>query len=228
MGIIPHLTESEMHMFETYVASLDIQPRTTNKSVCVATVGLVGSGKTTFCKIVSRELPATHIGYDNVKVLLQESEGVFTTDSYRNISLHAIMHIIKNGGNVTVDNDNIESHKRKYLYDLMRANDGSAVFVHLKPSIDVLISRIIDDKYTAESILSNTPCSYGRDHQTRAATARIRALFERLPYHFTWNERSRRWEPKAIDRSLTLSLDTGSQRAESAMVTLVKHIRMQN
>lgn len=227
-NIIPNLADSEKRVLETYIGSLDIKPRTTAGSICIATVGLVGSGKTTFCEIASRELPATHVSYAGVKVLLWKSDQPFNADSYRNISLHAVVHVIKNGGNVAVDNDNIEPEKRKYLYDIMKAVGGVPVFVHLNPSIDVIISRIIENTYNAKSIFSNAVCSYDGEYQIRAVTTRIRTFFERLPHHFTWNDRSCRYEPKAIDRILTLSVDTGSPRSETAISTLVKHIRLQH
>lgn len=229
MGILPALSEDERRMFDTFKAQLYMPERTNKVPVCIGMVGLVGSGKTTAALSIAVQLPAALVSADAIKILLHETTGTFENESYRKIILNAVMFVLEKGRNVVLDNDNVESDKRRLLTDIALRAGGRALFVHVTTALETIMGRIIDDKYGSESVFSYAPAAYdGGDHHSRAAAARLQTLFNRLPYHYTFNSRHGRWEPKAIDRSLTLTVDMASPRVETALATLSKHIRLQH
>jgi len=227
VGMLPNITSDDVNVLREYVQTLEIFRRTTARPVCIATVGPVGSGKTSVCRAVCDQLPATLVSCDSIKLLIGQTRGMFRKDSHRDIALHALSHIINCGGNAALDNDNVEPEKRRQISNIMKMLHGVPIFVHITTNLDTIIGRIIDEKYTGGSIFGNTECSYEGDYQTRAATTRLQALLHRLPQHYAWSPHSSSWEPRAIDRSLVHTINTASEHADKSIERFATYIRSQ-
>lgn len=216
MRYLVELSGSDLEVYHTYVDSLPIALRTTRVSVCIATVGLSGSGKTMFCTAASDMLPATLISSEHIRTLLAEKGGPNHPQSYREIAERAIVHVFEKEGNATFDADNVEPEKRERLKKRLGRAGGALLFVHLTTPLPHILRTMIPQTHDWYETI--TTCV-----ETRK---KIETILERLPLHYTWSPRTF-WEPKAINRSLVLNINTASPKCSESIKRLVKHVRVQ-
>jgi predicted kinase len=217
MKYLVELSGSDLEVFQEYITTLTILPRTTRKSLCIGTVGFVCSGKTALCKSISEMLPATLISTECIRALLAKNGNPHHPQAYREIAERAIVYVLENNGNAAFDADNVEREKREQLKKRVDRVGGVPLFVHLTTPLPHILARVIPQ--TRDWFETISTCE-----QTRR---KIGTILERLPLHYTWSPRKCSWEPKAIDKSLVLNINTASKKCSESIERLVKHIRVQ-
>ncbi|TSD01982.1 MAG: hypothetical protein Athens071424_225, partial [Parcubacteria group bacterium Athens0714_24] len=122
-----------------------VHKRKTKKSVIVAIVGLVGSGKSSVTKELARHIGATVIKGDDIRIELRKQGERY--EQARVIAENVALEVVKRGSNVILDSDFIEANKRASVREKARKAGVRLVFVRTHCDLDVAVGRVLTATY---------------------------------------------------------------------------------
>ncbi len=185
------LTQKERKAQEKFLASLNIGiPRKTKKPVIVAMVGLVGSGKSSVARELSRLIRANVINGDEIRVLLRKQGEKY--EGARKIAENTALEIIKRGGNVIMDSDHIDARKRASLRAKAKSVGAKLVFICTYSEdpgfpIDTIIGRIITGEY--DEFFGEAKTSWKGSKEEKAKIIKMREMIRRMSHHYRWENK---------------------------------------
>src|SRR3989344_3873559 len=97
---------------------LDVPKRKTKNSVIVATIGLVGSGKSSVAQELARHIGATIIRGDDIRVELRKNGSGYERAWV--IAENVAIGVAECGGNVILDSDFVDAKKRASVRERAR------------------------------------------------------------------------------------------------------------
>lgn len=150
--------------------------RKTNNPVIVAMVGVRGAGSSTLARALYKLLGWQVIEKNKIRVALREKGPGFTSENVDEIHYAVVGTILKAGGNVILDSDFVERSKRKKLEKIARQFRAKVFYLHLFCDLDVLIDRILRDRYNPKTNIF------------KSSTIAVREFARRLPWHYRWQE----------------------------------------
>ena len=157
---------------DNFIARLKIAKRETKKPVVVATVGLIGSGRSSIANQLAKLTKATVIDGDAIRVALRKKNQDY--GQVRSITQRAAIHVLKKGSNVVLDGDYVDSQKRKILEEKVKKLQGRVLYIRTIADRDVMIERLIKARYNPNRDLFKT------------ATIAVREMWRRTPHHYRW------------------------------------------
>ncbi len=167
-----------------YLASLKISRRKSRNPVIVAMVGLIGSGKSSVTRALAPLIGATVIEADKVRVALRKKQQGY--ESVRSIVERAALLAVKRGGNVIIDSDFVDIHKRQTLQKKARQIKTKVIYLRTYADRDVVIGRIVNAKYTAEDLFGGASTAWKGEN--KGTTVALREIWRRTPWHYRWSE----------------------------------------
>ncbi len=123
------LTKKETAAQNLFIEKLDIKKRKTSKSIVIAIIGLVGSGKSSVALELGELIGATIIESDSVRIELRKQGESY--EKSRIIVENATAKVIKRGGNVVVDSDFVDKKKREDICKRMLKVGASIFFIRV-------------------------------------------------------------------------------------------------
>ncbi len=204
------LSEKAQQAQDNYLDSLTIKTIRTKRQLAIALVGLVGSGKSSVANELSSLIGATIIEGDAVRVALRKAGEAYKY--VRQIGEYAILEVLRQGGNVIIDADHIDSRKRASLREKLKATGTQLLFIRTHADLDVMIGRAMTAPYekSVDDFFggAKTPWTEGTPQQT-GATIKLKEMMRRTPHHYSWkDEGGGAWQLKKLPFKLFADLDT--------------------
>lgn len=219
--ILPHIIGVMVHSKEqlspkaqqaqdAYVSTLNVGERKTKKPVIVGLLGLVGSGKSTVARELEPHIGATIVESDAIRVQLRKVGEPYKY--VRQIAENIALEVIKRGGNVVLDTDQIDEKKRASVREKVRKAGAQLVFIRTYADPDVMFGRMLSAEYRRHPDDffggAKTKWKEGTDQQ-RGAVIKFREAWRRTPHHYRWvNEGGGKWIPKKLPFALFADIDT--------------------
>lgn len=182
IGVMVHkrevLTTRERAAQDAFMAKLHIKRRKTEKSVIVALIGLVGSGKSSVARELAGHIGATVIEGDDIRIELGKQSEPY--ERSRAIAENAAIHVVAQGGNVILDSDFVDAKKRASIREKARTAGVRLVFIRAICDFDVMSQRIRENnpgEFFNNASSSSTATDKGKD-------VKMRELLRRLPHHY--------------------------------------------
>lgn len=157
-----------------FISSLKTPKRKTKKSVVVAMVGLVGSGRSSVAKALAPLIGAAVVESNAIRVSLRQKRQDY--NPVRNIAEKAALKTLEVGSNVIMDSDFIDSKKRKSLERKLKKTGVKIVYLRVLANPEIVIERFIRVKFNPN-----------RDLYKSSAIA-IREMWRRTPHHYNWSK----------------------------------------
>ncbi len=207
IGIMVHkretLTKKERAAKDAFMAKLDIKKRKTEKSIIVAVIGLVGSGKSSVAHELAKHIGATVIGGDDIRIELRKQSERY--EKSRSIAENITLKIVEQGGNVILDSDFVDEKKRASVHEKARKAGIRLIFIRTVCDFDVMSQRIRDNdpgEFFNNASSSSKALDKGKD-------VKMREALRRLPHHYRHiNQGGGQWLLKKFSFPIFAKIDT--------------------
>lgn len=190
---------------EKFLATLKPLKKKTEKSLMVAMVGLIGSGKSSVAQVLAQLIGATVIEGDAIRVFLRKEEERY--DKARKIAEDVGVEIVKAGGNVIFDSDHIDPVKRASLRAKAKEARAELIFIRTYTStsdnpeipgfnLDEMIGRNMTADYSGslDDFFGGAKTPWQGVAQQKGAVVKLREMIRRIPHHYRWiNKTGGRW-----------------------------------
>jgi len=142
-----NLPDIEMKkIISLYEKTLSIPRKKPKEQFLLCPIGLIGSGKTTTIKFLSRKLFLLRITSDEIRKLL--NEGGFNYDRVKEMAANVTKKYIKKGFSVAIDADCAAKDVRDYLEKFTDENKVKLFWVHINPPEKFIIKNFKRPKPT--------------------------------------------------------------------------------
>lgn len=172
------LTTHELAAQNSFIAELKMPARKTPSPVIVAFIGLVGSGKSSVAKELARQIGATVIEADGIRIDLgRQGEGY---ERAWVIAENSAIEVVKQGSNAILDSDFVDEKKRASIREKARSAGVHLAFIRTVCDFDVMSQRIRANnpgEFFNNASSSSTATDKGKD-------VKMRELLRRLPHHY--------------------------------------------
>src|SRR3989344_5717999 len=212
------LSKTALEVQESFINSLKIDKRKTAQPVVVALVGLVGSGKSSVAQKLAPLIGATIIQGDQIRVELRK-RGESYGFQVRAITEAGGRFVVKNGGNVIIDSDQIDFNKRENIQEKVEQVGARLVFIRIHSDIDLAIGRIINNNKKLGEFFEGASSKESSNY--KPAVIKIKEIWRRTPYHYEWNaEKGGAWILKKLPIEFVADVDTSTPEWEKAVEDL--------
>lgn len=202
-------TQKEQRAQDSFLAMLGIKKRKSKKPIIVAIVGLVGSGKSTVAQELAKQIGATVIKGDDIRIELRRQNERY--EQARAIGENAALEVLKRGGNVILDSDFVDAKKRAGAREKARKAGVRLVFVRTHCDIDVMVGRVITATYrdSVDDFFGGAKSKWQGSKQSKGAAVKIREMWRRTPHHYRWiNQGGGKWIFKKFPFPIFAEIDT--------------------
>lgn len=183
IGIMVHkretLTEKERAAQDAFMSKLDVVKGKTEKPVVVAFIGLVGSGKSSLAQELAKQIGATVIEGDDIRVELRKQKERF--EKARATAENVAVEVMKQGGNVILDSDFVDANKRASIREKARKVGANFVFVRIHCDIDVMVGRALTAPYSADDFFGGASSKWDGSPESKGAVVKVREMWRRTP-----------------------------------------------
>lgn len=142
-----NLSDKEMRKISLlYKKSLSIPSKKLDKQILLCPVGLVGSGKTTVLKPLSKKLSLLRISTDEIRGLLKKMG--YNYIRAREIAFNLIEKYAQRGYGVAIDADCVSPTKRKKVEKLAKEIGAKIIWIHINPPEEFILNKLRKFKHT--------------------------------------------------------------------------------
>jgi len=181
-----------------------IKKRKTKKSVIVAMVGLVGSGKSKVATEIAEFIGGTIVNSDIIRTDLRKQRKNFKRVQL--IAENMAIEIVKSGGNAILDSDYIDAKKRASIREKAKKIGADFMFIRTYADPDIIFGRITTNKL--DKFFLGCKTSWDGNKKSIASVVKIRELWRRTPLHYHWEKiHGGRWILKKLPFS-SIEIDT--------------------
>lgn len=194
----------------------------TKKSLIVAMVGLVGSGKTTVAREIAKIIGAEAVDSDEIRAALRNMGRGF--GGVRRIAETVAGETIKRGGSVVLTADFVDAQKRRIFEKKIKQFGARVIYIRTFCDRDVLIGRIISAHYrnNTNDFFGGASTSWRGNEKYRGAIVKLREMWRRTPHHYRWvNKNGGAWMLKKLPIKFFAAIDTTNQKKWKAAVKKV-------
>lgn len=129
-----------------YEKSFNIPSKKPSKQILLCPIGIVGSGKTTVLRPLSKKLSLLRISSDVVRRLLKERG--YNYIRAREIAFNLIEKYAQRGYSIVIDADCIDPRKRKRIEKLAKETRAKIIWIHINPPEKYIINKLRRFKHT--------------------------------------------------------------------------------
>lgn len=195
---------------DAYLSMFEVTARKTKKPVVIGLLGLVGSGKSTVSRELAPLIGATIVEGDAIRIQLRKVGEPYKY--VRQIGENVALEVLKRGGNVILDADQIDDKKRASIREKAKKAGAELHFIRTSADPHVMLGRILSAEYrrSPDDFFggAKTKWEEGTDQQ-RGAVIKFGEAWRRTPHHYRWiNEGGGRWELKKLPFDLLADIDT--------------------
>lgn len=210
--------------------TLDCPERLTSTQHVIALIGIVGSGKTTFAKILAQRIGAVIIEGDAIRTHLRATGvgGIDSSNHVRIIAEHMMLVALQRGANVILDSDFVSTAKRTTLLMKARSANTPVHFVRTVCDFDELIGGIISAPEEAfkDTIFATAESSW--TGLRRANIVKLRETIRRIPQHYRWSARGGgQWIARDLKFPVIITVRTHLPEEMATCATLVHRLLQQ-
>lgn len=213
IGIMVHkretLTKKEQAAQNAFMAKLYIGKRKTEKPIIIATIGLVGSGKSSVARELALHIGAAVIEGDAIRIELRKQGERY--ERARAIAENAALDVVARGGSAILDSDFIDAKKRASLREKARTMGVQVFFICTYCDLDVVEGRIITAPYhdRAGDFFGGASSKWKGSEQSKGAVVKLREMRRRMPLHYRWvNKGGGQWIIKNPPCAVLADIDT--------------------
>lgn len=216
IGLILHrherLTLKELAAREVFMKKLEIKKRKTKKSIIVAFVGLIGSGKSSVAQELAKHIGGTIVEGDAIRVELRKKDEHY--ERTRAIAEDTAVEIVERGGNAILDSDFVDAKKRASIREKARRAGTRLIFVRTYCDCDVSTGRMLMAMYynRVDDFFGGASSEWNGDERLKGAVVKMREMWRRTPHHYTWVNRSGgTWVLKKLPFTIYAEIDTTNE-----------------
>jgi predicted kinase len=129
-----------------YELSVRVPKKSARQQFVLCPIGLVGSGKTTVIKPISRILYLVRISSDEIRKILKE-DGFNYVRTIEAANM-AFIKFLNQGYNIAIDADCIQSEIQEYFNKLGRERKLKIIWIHINPPEKFIINKLSNYKHT--------------------------------------------------------------------------------
>ena len=129
-----------------YEVSLEIPKIKLKTQIMICPIGLVGSGKTTVLKPLSKKLSLVRISTDEIRKILKEQGHDY--NRAKELVIRLAEKYIKNGHSIAIDKDCISKESQKYIKKLKEKYNIKIFWIRINPPEDFIINKLKNYKHT--------------------------------------------------------------------------------
>ncbi len=182
---------------DKFISQLRITKRKTKRPIVIALIGLIGSGKLIVSGELTKQINATVIVADAIRVALRKQKQGY--EQIGSVSEKVALHVLKKEGNVILCSDFVDSQKRKKLEEKAKKFQAKVFYIRTIADRDVMIERLVKTKYNPSRDLF-------KDN-----TIAVREMWRRTPHHYRWeNKQGGRFILRKLRIPLLAEIDTGN------------------
>lgn len=131
---------------ETYLKQIDIPKIKPEIQYILCPIGLVGAGKTTVLKPLSKKLNLVYVSADDIRKLFKERG--FGYDRAKELALKVAEKFIIEGFSVATDSDLISKESQKKVEEIIRKFNLRKIWIHVNPLEEFIINKLKNFKHT--------------------------------------------------------------------------------
>lgn len=145
----------------------------------IGIIGLIGSGKTTVAKLLTKKLAGTAlVKSDSARFLLKEA-GLEWGENVREVLFNTAQWLLRNDYSVIFDRDFIEEKKRKNTQKLVDELGAKFYIIRIKPNKDLSLKHL-QKKWED---LKSGKIKQNFSHFLAVMPGEKQGLFDRVPFH---------------------------------------------
>lgn len=221
------MTNKEKHAQEIFLRNLNHTERKTEKPLVVAMIGLVGSGKSTVARELAREIGATVVCSDDIRILLRKQGAGYAR--VRDIAINVADEVLKSGGNVVLDSDFADKAKRDTIRTHARTVGHRLILIRVHADLDILIGRMLSAKSTdrTQDLFAGAYSNWAGEKKFIGTVVKIREALRRIPLHYRWSKESGgKWILRRFQSAVFATIDTGKDKNwKKEVVQCAKRLR---
>lgn len=135
------LPDNEMKkIISLYEKTLDIPKTTPKEQFLICPIGLVGAGKTTVVKTLSRKLSLLRISTDEIRILLTKNG--FDQNQAPEIAYNLTKKYLHRGFSVIIDADCVSKKARDYIKEAKKQINMKVIWIHINPPEKFIINNL--------------------------------------------------------------------------------------
>lgn len=206
------LTPKEQNAQKNFVKKLSVQKRKTAKPLIVAFIGLIGSGKSSVARELTKHIGGTVICGDNIRIELRKQKEKY--DHARIIAGNVALEVVNNGGNAILDSDFVDGKKRASIREKAQKVGAKLIFIRTYCDFDVVVGRILTTRYKdcVEDFFGGASSKWKGGEQLKGVVVKIRELWRRTPQHYRWtNKVGGKWILKKFSFNFFAEIDTTNE-----------------
>ncbi len=137
---------NEKEIIRAYEKTLEIPGSKRKKQIIVCPIGVVGAGKTTVIKPLSKKLFLLRISTDEMRRLLKKNGDGY--GSVKTLVYNLIDKYTGKGFSIAIDGDCSSKESQEKIKQLEEKHKIKAVWIHVNPPEDFIIKKLKNFKHT--------------------------------------------------------------------------------
>ncbi len=129
-----------------YEQTLDIPKTKPKEQFLICPIGLIGAGKTTVVKPLSKRLSLLRISTDEIRILLTKNG--FNQNQAREIAYNLARKYLHKGFSVIIDADCVSKKAKDYIEESKRQINMKVIWIHINPPEEFIIKKLKKHKPT--------------------------------------------------------------------------------
>lgn len=133
-------------IIEEYEKILEIPKNKSNRQIMICLIGVVGAGKTTIVKLLSRKLPLLRISSDEIRKLLKENG--YGYDLANEIAFDLAEKYIKKRYSIAIDKDCVSEYSQRRIEEIKKRYGIKIFWIHINPPEEFIINKLKNYKHS--------------------------------------------------------------------------------
>lgn len=131
-----------------YESTLEIPSEKPKRQYSLCPVGLVGAGKTTVIKPLSKKLSLVRISSDEVRKIIYDISATVTLDEFIEIITKLFKKYLQEGHSIALDADCASPITQKLISERQKDFNLKVIWVHINPPESFIINKLTNYKHT--------------------------------------------------------------------------------
>lgn len=181
------LTGQDRAVLNEYVSEYLVLPENkARRRNIVGMVGLVGSGKSKFARLLAPTMGAVVIDNNEIRAILRRSNIDFARANV--IAVHAARHALGKNYSVIFDSDHIDADKRALAMALGRNLRVKVSFIRVLTQLQIIIGRIKKADLSKDEFYQGAKSDWTGDPEITPNIIKQDECLRRLSHHYRWSE----------------------------------------